>query len=80
MLLPVKLLNQVDFYHHTTVYQEFAMTDEITIYFNPWWKLSKKFTFRRIAYSDIYSRTSYERSPEFIELLEQLRCHLYDDC
>lgn len=80
MLLPEKLLNQVGYYHHTTVYKEFAMTDQITIYFKPWWRPAKKFKFRRIVHSDIYHATAYERAPEFVELLEQLRCHLYDEC
>ena len=80
MKLPEKILASINYYHYTTNYSDYNITDCITIYFKPWWKRSKAFNFRRIVHSDIYDNTTYTRSAECVELIEQLRCTLYGEC
>jgi hypothetical protein len=80
MLLPEDIIRTVNYYHYSTDYREFAIEDVVTIYFKPWWKLKKKYRFRRIVHCDMFNNTFYTRSEECVELLNQLRCHLYNDC
>jgi hypothetical protein len=80
MKLPDKLLDDVDYYHYTTEYTTFNINDIVTIHFSKWWRFKKKYTFRRIVHCDMDDNTYYTRSKECVELIEQLRCHLYNEC
>lgn len=78
MLLPEDLLNDVHYYHLDCDNKTFI--DTITLYFTPWYKIRKKFSFHRFAQIDPNDMiTVFVASAELIELIRQLREHLFGE-